>query len=327
MLSGPGHHHQHGLIRGPQDNNERDPPKVVPKQQASSPVAPATKIVGADTVVGPATTPSDDSMPMPGQKRKSPVASPPQRKARKVELGHDKKRNTEALTKKKRCISTAISTSEENSDNPEPPDTRRLPTRQSEELQDSDSDVAESRGRKSPKTVIKNHGQLPEDEASSSELSVLDESMAPPKRKRKQSSDPPPKTGKSKSAKLSETGKEETVDHQEIKRLQGQLLKCGVRKLWGKELKPYETPKDKIRHLKAMLVDVGMTGRFSAEKASLIKEQRELKADLQEITEREKVWGMDDETNDTGRSRLKKQREAQRQQQQQLFGDGVEESD
>ncbi|KAL2057646.1 hypothetical protein ABVK25_002030 [Lepraria finkii] len=55
-------------------------------------------------------------------------------------------------------------------------------------------------------------------------------------------------------------------DAEEIKRLQGWLVKCGIRKVWGKELAPYDTPKAKIRHLKEMLTEAGMTGRYSAEK-------------------------------------------------------------
>ena len=80
-------------------------------------------------------------------------------------------------------------------------------------------------------------------------------------------------------------------DEAEIKRLQSWLLKCGIRKLWHKELAPYETTKAKIRHLKEMLKDVGMDGRYSAEKASAIKERRELAADLEAVQEGNKQWG------------------------------------
>ncbi|KAI5287465.1 hypothetical protein KEM54_005980, partial [Ascosphaera aggregata] len=68
-----------------------------------------------------------------------------------------------------------------------------------------------------------------------------------------------------------------------IKRLQSQLVQCGVRKMWYRELQPYDTPKQKIAHLKEMLKDVGMTGRFSQDKAKVIKERRELQEDLREI--------------------------------------------
>ncbi|KAH0845673.1 putative transcriptional regulator [Fonsecaea pedrosoi] len=81
------------------------------------------------------------------------------------------------------------------------------------------------------------------------------------------------------------------IEQAEIKRLQGWLMKCGIRKLWGKELKPYETSKAKIKHLKQMLADIGMTGRYSAEKANQIKEARELAADIEAVQEGEARWG------------------------------------
>lgn len=79
-----------------------------------------------------------------------------------------------------------------------------------------------------------------------------------------------------------------TPDECDIKRLQSELLKCGVRKFWSKELAPFETSKAKIAHLKSMLRDVGMTGRFSADKAKAIKERRELEADVDALTRNQK---------------------------------------
>lgn len=95
----------------------------------------------------------------------------------------------------------------------------------------------------------------------------------------------------------SRAGNEPPPDEAEIKRLQGWLVKCGIRKLWGKELKPYETPKAKIRHLRQMLEDVGMTGRFSMEKARDIRERRELAADLAEVQDRTQRWGKDNSSD------------------------------
>ena len=84
-------------------------------------------------------------------------------------------------------------------------------------------------------------------------------------------------------------------DAEEIKRLQSWLIKCGIRKMWGRELKDCTTAKAKIRHLKEMLADAGMTGRFSAEKAKQIREARELQADLMAVQEGAKRWGNEDE--------------------------------
>lgn len=80
-------------------------------------------------------------------------------------------------------------------------------------------------------------------------------------------------------------------DAEEIKRLQGWLIKCGIRKMWHKELAPYDNSKAKIRHLKNLLADAGMTGRYSIEKATQIKEERELQADLEAVQEGAKHWG------------------------------------
>ena len=75
-------------------------------------------------------------------------------------------------------------------------------------------------------------------------------------------------------------------------------MKCGIRKVWGKELKPYETPKAKIKHLKEMLEDAGMTGRFSQEKANQIKEARELAADIEAVKEGNERWGMENDSEE-----------------------------
>jgi len=44
-----------------------------------------------------------------------------------------------------------------------------------------------------------------------------------------------------------------------------------------------------------MLADVGMTGRYSLEKASQIKEARELAADIEAVHEGNEIWGKDGE--------------------------------
>lgn len=132
-------------------------------------------------------------------------------------------------------------------------------------------------------------------EASDSELSVLIDEEPPPKKKRKGPSAPAEKRGgkKASAPKIKPPTEDADPDQAEIKRLQGWLVKCGIRKLWGKELKPYESPKTKIKHLKDMLTDAGMTGRYSIEKASQIKEARELKADIEAVKEGAARWGKD----------------------------------
>ena len=135
---------------------------------------------------------------------------------------------------------------------------------------------------------------------SGSELSsLIDEDEAPKKRRKsKDSSKSKPKSkpnsesaGKSK-PKPKETSQDD-AEIAEIKRLQGWLAKCGIRKLWGKELKPYETSREKIKHLRDLLAEIGMTGRYSQEKAAQIREARELAADIEAVTEGNERWGKD----------------------------------
>lgn len=137
-------------------------------------------------------------------------------------------------------------------------------------------------------------------EGSESEMSeVLDE--APKARKKRRSSGPERDVSKkSKTSKVAKVEQPTDPDTEEIKRLQGWLVKCGTRKVWGKELQLYDTSKAKVRHLKDMLAEVGMTGRYSAEKAAQIKEERELKADLEAVQAGNKQWGMTEPGIDDG---------------------------
>lgn len=115
---------------------------------------------------------------------------------------------------------------------------------------------------------------------------VIDEPLAP-KGKRKGAIKKEPKPAKASAASATEDPKEA-----EIKKLQGQLVKCGVRKLWHNELKQYGTDdRAKIRHLKKLLADIGMDGRFSESKAREIKESRELLAEVEAAQDMDSLWG------------------------------------
>ena len=135
------------------------------------------------------------------------------------------------------------------------------------------------------------NGTHREVDGSESEMSVvLDED--PKLKKKRQKSEAKPKTKKPEATKARKsTDGFEDPGLEEIKRLQGWLIKCGIRKMWHKELAPYDNPKGKIKHLKQMLTDVGMTGRYSKEKAEQIREECELKADLEAVQEGDKAWG------------------------------------
>ncbi|KAL4740058.1 hypothetical protein BDV11DRAFT_186084 [Aspergillus similis] len=140
---------------------------------------------------------------------------------------------------------------------------------------------------------------------SESEMSVVvDEEPQPKRQRQKRSTGTTSAKGKKKAPTKT---KDADVDpnQAEIKRLQGWLIKCGIRKMWARELAPYDTPKAKIKHLKDMLKDVGMEGRYSLEKARQIKEERELREDLEMVQEGAKRWGKDtaNDDSDSGRRR------------------------
>ncbi|KAH9820412.1 HIRA-interacting protein 3 [Teratosphaeria destructans] len=121
---------------------------------------------------------------------------------------------------------------------------------------------------------------------------VIDE---PPPKKRRPKTSTASSTTTSRPAQKAARDKKAARDlpphEEEIKKLQGWLVKCGIRKVWGVELKTCDTPRDKIRHLKGMLQDVGMTGRYSQDKATKIREARELKAELESAREFNEQWG------------------------------------
>lgn len=131
-------------------------------------------------------------------------------------------------------------------------------------------------------------------DASESEMSVVfDEEPEPskPPKSKNGSSEKSKKAATTKKSALKTKDADQDPDQAEVKRLQGWLVKCGIRKVWSKELASYETPKARIKHLKEMLADAGMKGRYSQEKARQIREERELKADLQMVQEGAKRWG------------------------------------
>ncbi|TVY15481.1 hypothetical protein LARI1_G003884 [Lachnellula arida] len=139
-----------------------------------------------------------------------------------------------------------------------------------------------------------------------SEMSIVLDEAPKPKGKRRSKSDIASGAPKApKAPKQSKAPKEPKVKaakansnlspaEEQLKTLQTQLLRCGVRKIWQFELKQFEDDTSaKVRYLQQMLRDIGMTGRFSEARAKEIKEMRELQADLEAVKEGERVWGME----------------------------------
>ena len=75
-----------------------------------------------------------------------------------------------------------------------------------------------------------------------------------------------------------------------------------VRKFWSRELARFETPQEKIQHLKGLLVDVGMTGQYSIAKAKRIKEERELAAEVEWVQQGATDWGKESDGGPTTRA-------------------------
>ena len=140
-----------------------------------------------------------------------------------------------------------------------------------------------------------NRSPDPKEVSPESEMSEVldDEPKSKPKKRRSGSGERKAKAG-IKPGEKKKRGQELDPDKEEIKRLQGWLVKCGIRKRWYRELAPYDSSKAKIRHLKEMLLEVGMAGRYSAEKATQIREARELKSELEAVQAGAKHWGKSD---------------------------------
>lgn len=236
---------------------------------------------------------------------KTPKPPPPKKRA-SPEVDNDapkKRRKTQPGLSSEEALSTPPSeVSKEEKSKSNPKSKTKKPTQKS--IQPAKPTKPEKKPEKKPEPVhdpteseVSDAPDAPatvnDVEASDSELSVLIDEEPPPKKKRKGSSAAAEKRGRKPSAPKAKATDADIndPDQAEIKRLQGWLVKCGIRKLWGKELKSYESSKAKIKHLKEMLADAGMTGRYSIEKASQIKEARELKADIEAVKEGAERWG------------------------------------
>ncbi|KAK9377048.1 uncharacterized protein V1513DRAFT_164793 [Lipomyces chichibuensis] len=129
-------------------------------------------------------------------------------------------------------------------------------------------------------------------EGDASEYSdVHDDFPEPTSKKRKSSrslkieSKAPLKKTLSKKSKNNTTTKRDLDDplEQKIATLKSWVVKCGVRKRWTRELAPYKSKNDRILHLQKMLEGLGMTPRYSLEKAKKIRERREMEAEVAQL--------------------------------------------
>ena len=231
-----------------------------------------------------------------GAKRKAAAPKKQPQKRRKTassedELSDELSDEESEPTKPARRAKNVV---EEDSDEDDAPPTK--PTKKANPIVDDEEDDSDA----GPATTSAKKAKTPPPRAgndSESELSsLLDESPAKNKRQKKASAAKGKKEPVKPKAKAASKAADDP-DQAEIKQLQSWLVKCGIRKVWSKELAKFDTSKKKIRHLKEMLSDAGMDGRFSDEKAAKIKEKREFAKDLEAIQEGEAAWGT---TEDTG---------------------------
>lgn len=73
-----------------------------------------------------------------------------------------------------------------------------------------------------------------------------------------------------------------SVKENTIERLKGYINKCGVRKVWKRELDGLNE-KAQIARLDAILRELGMEGRPTLEKCKAIKERREFEEELRAL--------------------------------------------
>ncbi|KAF2711497.1 hypothetical protein K504DRAFT_465246 [Pleomassaria siparia CBS 279.74] len=259
----------------------KPPPKKAVKPK---PVAKKTEKAGVKR------KPTTSAKKQPQKRRKTTVESDDESEADLVEppTKEDTPPDVESDPPKKGLVRRGKKVVAEDSDEEEQA-TSRLASKIEEENDDAEVSQAQPANERETTPVADNKGQ-----GSDSDMSdVIDESP-----KKKQPKKPPPKKSKSKAspvakpkAKPSKSKVEDTPDQAEIKRLQSWLVKCGIRKVWVKELANCDTGKEKIKHLKGMLKEAGMDGKYSNEKAAAIKEQREFAKDLEAIQEGNAAWG------------------------------------
>ncbi|KKY26917.1 putative transcriptional [Phaeomoniella chlamydospora] len=257
-----------GIKRASTDENSQPPKK---SRKVKTPPSESESEISEPESLSSIEAKPRKPAPKPKPKPSTKPQAKPQNKKQKVESDEDEisepagKPPPESTKRSK--SETAVSESDDEEDEPYP-----KPTKSDEENND---------------------------DASSDLSSLIDEDPKPKKKRAKPSASSSTSKPKKKSTTTSTTTSSDLPpDQAEIKRLQSYLLKCGIRKFWSKELASYPTSSGKIKHLKQMLEDVGMTGRFSLEKANAIKEKRELEADIEAVKEGNERWGMESEDED-----------------------------
>ncbi|KAH8554589.1 hypothetical protein BGW37DRAFT_517120 [Umbelopsis sp. PMI_123] len=92
------------------------------------------------------------------------------------------------------------------------------------------------------------------------------------------------KVGRAATKRAPKTTDAGTKSDETIKRLKTYINKCGVRKIWSKELADCETANSQIVRLQTILRGLGVEGRPTMEKCEKIRADRELKAEIDSLS-------------------------------------------
>ncbi|GAB5586152.1 hypothetical protein Unana1_01052 [Umbelopsis nana] len=160
------------------------------------------------------------------------------------------------------------------SDDEQMSSTEHTTAEHSNEASDADEKVVKKR-----KANRKTSSKVPDSDSgsrSSDNSSAISDDDVRPVKKRKGT-----KAVTSKTSKTSEQG---SKSDETIKRLKSYISKCGVRKIWSKELADCDTASSQIARLKSILQDLGVHGRPTLEKCEKVKSERELKAEIDSLS-------------------------------------------
>ncbi|GKT99458.1 transcription factor [Fusarium langsethiae] len=251
-------------------------PKPKPRKAAKKEESDPESEPGESSELSELSDLSEEEKPQKKRKQAPPKKAPPKRKSKKAAVSEDEDGDV------------AMNSDAETPGNDQ--ETKNGGSASKKATASAEAQSPDGGEERSPAEEGEDNPIVDEEEEYSD---VIDEPPKP-KRKKKEKKEGTSKPVKSPKAAAKKSSTSDDPNVEEIKKLQGQLVKCGVRKLWHNELKQYgDDAKAKIRHLKKMLADIGMDGRFSESKAREIKERRELLAEVESAQEMSSLWGVE----------------------------------
>ncbi|GAN03956.1 transcriptional regulator [Mucor ambiguus] len=158
--------------------------------------------------------------------------------------------------------------SDDGTEDVKPKKTKRKKKQSKKVISDSEDEKMEDASDEDDKEEEEANENDDEEEADETDFSTTPPTTKKTRKTRK-------KTAKSSAA--------TTKDEETVKRLKQFINKCGVRKVWAKELNDCKDTTAEISKLKAMLEELGVHGRPTLEKCEAVKKERELKAELDSL--------------------------------------------